>query len=495
MSEAKVIFTLDSADLTIQCSSDDKMKDICQKYVSKLDKNIGSFSFLYGGIQVNFDLSFKDHANSLDRANNQMNVLVYQNENEIDVNLNKEISLNKIKSVFCIQEIFSFLDEKVKLESIRYNKKLQNINHISLINYKFFSGRYLIYQSKTKGKEFDGYTDKLKFEGEYLNGKRNGNGKEYNYRNGSLYFEGEYKNGKRNGKGKEYDWHSGNLTFEGEYLNGNRWNGKGYFQSVYIVYELKEGKGDVKEFYEDGKLKFEGEYKNGKRCGKGKEYESNGKLKFDGEYLNGKRWNGKGYDENNVIVYELKKGKGHIKEYFHANLEFEGEFLNGEKNGKGKKYNILNGKLIFEGEYKNGKINGKGKEYFIDKLVFDGEYLYDYKIKGKEYIDGRLEFEGYYLFDRKWNGKGYDEKGNVVYELINGTGKVKEYHQNGTLMLDGEYLNGKRHGKVKEYFNNGKLKFEGEYLNGRRNGKGIEGTYYGNSRFEVEYLDGEKISK
>ena len=126
------------------------------------------------------------------------------------------------------------------------------------------------------------------------------------------------------------------MTFEGEYLNGNRWNGKGYFQSVYIVYELKEGKGDVKEFYEDGKLKFEGEYKNGKRCGKGKEYESNGKLKFDGEYLNGKRWNGKGYDENNVIVYELKKGKGHIKEYFHANLEFEGEFLNGEKMEKEK---------------------------------------------------------------------------------------------------------------------------------------------------------------
>ena len=33
-----------------------------------------------------------------------------------------------------------------------------------------------------------------------------------------------------------------------------------------------------------------------------------------------------------------------------------------KKNGKGKEYN-RNGKLIFEGEYLNGKSNGKGKEY------------------------------------------------------------------------------------------------------------------------------------
>ena len=41
---------------------------------------------------------------------------------------------------------------------------------------------------------------------------------------------------------------------------------------------------------------------------------------------------------------------------------FEGEYLNGRKNGKGKEYNI-HGYLIFEGEYLNGKRNGKGKIY------------------------------------------------------------------------------------------------------------------------------------
>ena len=65
-------------------------------------------------------------------------------------------------------------------------------------------------------------------------------------------------------------------------------------------------------------------------------------------------------------------------------------------------------------------------------------------------------------------------KGNIIYELINGDGKVKEYWNNGKLLFEGEYLNGKRNGKGKEYDWNGKLEFDGEYLNGKRNGKGTE---------------------
>ena len=34
----------------------------------------------------------------------------------------------------------------------------------------------------------------------------------------------------------------------------------------------------------------------------------------------------------------------------------------GERNGKGKEYNISSNIMIFEGEYLNGKRNGKGKE-------------------------------------------------------------------------------------------------------------------------------------
>ena len=84
-------------------------------------------------------------------------------------------------------------------------------------------------------------------------------------------------------------------------------------------------------------------------------------MKFVGEYLNGKKWNGKIYNENNDIEYDLKDGNGIIEEieenvfYLKNSIFFKGEYINGEKNGKGKLYYYNNHKLKFEGEYLNGK--------------------------------------------------------------------------------------------------------------------------------------------
>ena len=61
-----------------------------------------------------------------------------------------------------------------------------------------------------------------------------------------------------------------------------------------------------------------------------------------------------------------------------------------------------------------------------------------------------MEFEGEYRFNKKYNGKRYDENENVIYELINGNGNVKEYNLEGLLIFEGEYLNGLRNGKGKE---------------------------------------------
>ena len=83
MSEAKVVFTLKDVELSIQCSTWDKMKDICQKYATKIGTNINSLIFLYGGNQLNFNLNFKDQANILDKISKEMHVLVYKNENHV----------------------------------------------------------------------------------------------------------------------------------------------------------------------------------------------------------------------------------------------------------------------------------------------------------------------------------------------------------------------------------------------------------------------------
>ena len=81
-----------------------------------------------------------------------------------------------------------------------------------------------------------------------------------------------------------------------------------------------------------------------------------------------------------IIIYDKylqNKLNINIKESnkYNGKLEFEGGYLNGERNGKGKEYDYI-GKLEFEGEYLNGKRNGKGKEYTYDgMLTYEGEYL------------------------------------------------------------------------------------------------------------------------
>ena len=120
-----------------------------------------------------------------------------------------------IKSIYFIKFIFVHVDEKQKLKIVKCNKSLQKNIDISIINYKLFTGKYIIYESNRIAKEYLP-NGKLLFEGEYLNGKRNGKAKEY-YDNGELEFEGEYLNDKRNGKGKKY-YENGKLKFEGQYL-------------------------------------------------------------------------------------------------------------------------------------------------------------------------------------------------------------------------------------------------------------------------------------
>ena len=102
---------------------------------------------------------------------------------------------------------------------------------------------------------------------------------------------------------------------------------------------------------------------------------------------------------------------------------------------------------MFEGEYLNGKRNGKGKEF---------------------YYNGKLMFKGEYLNGKKWNGNGYNDNSRI-YSLKDGKGFVKEYgHEycyEDLLIFEGEYINGEKNGKGIEYDDFGRLKFEGEYLN------------------------------
>ena len=75
-------------------------------------------------------------------------------------------------------------------------------------------------------------------------------------------------------------------------------------------------------------------------------------------------------DYYNLFPATLKNG----------NLFYEGEYLDGKRNGKGKEYE-LDGQLFFEGYYAKGERNGKGKEYDNGELIYEGKY---YKGRRKE---------------------------------------------------------------------------------------------------------------
>ena len=102
----------------------------------------------------------------------------------------------KIRSNYHLKEILFYIDDKRKLNLIKYNKKFQDIAGLNLINFRRFSGRYIVKEYDII-KEYYSYNDRLLFEGWYSDGKRNGKGREYNEEGQSYLKESIYmvKNG------------------------------------------------------------------------------------------------------------------------------------------------------------------------------------------------------------------------------------------------------------------------------------------------------------
>ena len=156
-----------------------------------------------------------------------------------------------------------------------------------------------------------------------------------------------------------------------------------------------------------------GRFKDGFKDGYGIEYwEFGGKymVDYEGEFRKGK-YNGEGIDflsdvsvpydsitEMREKIYSQTEGNTVRVEPICLSLKYyEGEFKEGEYDGKGKAYwSVVDNKeiLTYEGEFEAGAFNGEGTSYFNN-----GNIQYKGKFK-----------HGYY------NGKGtlYDEQGNGV---------------------------------------------------------------------------------
>ena len=130
---SKVIFLLDGLEIIIQCSKDEKIKNIFQRYADRINININSLIFLYDGKPINFDLSFNEQANIIDKKRNEMKIFVYKNEISeficpkcgVKIKLNKMediiLSFNNIKDV--INGIILNIDKIINVSSYKFSIK------------------------------------------------------------------------------------------------------------------------------------------------------------------------------------------------------------------------------------------------------------------------------------------------------------------------------------------------------------------------------------
>lgn len=183
------------------------------------------------------------------------------------------------------------------------------------------------------------------------------------------------------------------------------------------------------------------------------------------------------------------------------NDKYEGQFVNGLRDGKGKmsySYAIkkfLNG--IYEGDWSKGLYNGFGVYSYPSALWVK---VRDVKYEGN-WVDGRREgsgkeFNDYGYYDGNWEADEYSGLGTHYYKdgtVIKGKwkeGKLIETYENyntNTGKFTGKLKDGKKSGKGQFYLEDGSIlegKFEDDHLVG--NGKI---TYNDGAVYEGEIKD------
>ena len=230
--------------------------------------------------------------------------------------------------------------------------------------------------------------------------------------------------------------------------------------------------------YSDGKY-YIGELLNNQFHGKGILYYKDGKIEYDGDFIKGKR-EGKG-------KYIWEDGQYYI-----------GQWVNNLKHGKGIEY-YKNGTIRYVGDFNNGKLEGYGKYIYEDGEYYIGQWLNNLKHgKGISYHNnGTIWYEGEWVENKKEGyGKFTYENGNYyIGQWLNNKehGKGKFYDKNNNIQYEGDVANGSLEGKGKFIFENGNY-FIGEFLNGSP--KGIVKVYDKSGKFIYDdRFDNEKAEE
>ena len=132
---ATIAFIYEGISTIIQCSKDQKMKYICDKFCKKINENINSLLFLYGGTKLNMDKKFEEYSKE-----NTIKILVYKNENDICTKCGKLLDNKKIDNLILSNNNINSLliGLKSQIDNIinDSNKQINEIiNQLRNINY------------------------------------------------------------------------------------------------------------------------------------------------------------------------------------------------------------------------------------------------------------------------------------------------------------------------------------------------------------------------
>ena len=157
-------FTFNGIETIIQCKKEDKMKDICNRYLSKIEiLDINSLIFLYGGEKINLNLTVGELANSTNINRNEMNILVCEIQKST-INDDKNLK-NKSKEIICPKCYenckIQIKDYKIKLFDCKNDHELNNLSFEEFNNSQFIIESIItcnncnnINKNKTYNKQF-----------------------------------------------------------------------------------------------------------------------------------------------------------------------------------------------------------------------------------------------------------------------------------------------------------------------------------------------------
>ena len=267
------------------------------------------------------------------------------------------------------------------------------------------------------------------------------------YRDQAPFQEGAFVNGQLSGQGKEY-WPTDTVMETYQFMDEEP-----SLPCLHYEGEFGEGKlnGEGKEFGIDGDLCYEGEFKNGLYDGRGRLIDGMNEEVYEGDFKEGKR-----------------DGVGRV-ESLDGVLLREGEFADDVLSGNGEEYDAQ-GHLVARGQYENNLLNGTGEYYcFARNLLYDGAFkngLFVHGVTRDLTTNRRIDEGDFEPFDASnpslgyqlVKGKTYDENGMILMEgsfrngRLNGYGKI---YQNGVLASECVFKNGLCHGLLKQFYPHG----------------------------------------